>query len=228
MVPLTGLEPVRYRYRGILSPLCLPIPPQRHIINNIIVRSICQGIFAISEHFLFFFRLLRIIIFTKPWYCCILFVATIKGDVEMWTSKKSIMLSLILTYVFMVLLVAVTIAMPWLVTWYVETKGRSASLPTTIMLTCYPCVPFAAVTLLSLRRVLKNLSDGQIFIPQNVIMFKRISWCCVAASLITLVAGRYYLPFYIVSASAAFFALITRVFKNIIEVRTSVENEAQQ
>ncbi len=30
MVPLTGVEPVRYRYRGILSPLCLPIPPQRH------------------------------------------------------------------------------------------------------------------------------------------------------------------------------------------------------
>ena len=27
MVPLTGLEPVRYCYRGILSPLCLPIPP---------------------------------------------------------------------------------------------------------------------------------------------------------------------------------------------------------
>ena len=29
LVPLTGLEPVRYRYRGILSPLCLPISPQR-------------------------------------------------------------------------------------------------------------------------------------------------------------------------------------------------------
>ena len=29
MVPVTGLEPVRYRYRGILSPLCLPIPPHR-------------------------------------------------------------------------------------------------------------------------------------------------------------------------------------------------------
>ena len=29
LVPLTGLEPVQYRYRGILSPLCLPIPPQR-------------------------------------------------------------------------------------------------------------------------------------------------------------------------------------------------------
>ena len=31
MVPLTGLEPVQYRYRGILSPLCLPIPPQRQV-----------------------------------------------------------------------------------------------------------------------------------------------------------------------------------------------------
>ena len=30
LVPLTGVEPVRYFYRGILSPLCLPIPPQRH------------------------------------------------------------------------------------------------------------------------------------------------------------------------------------------------------
>ena len=29
MVPLTGLEPVRSFERGILSPLRLPIPPQR-------------------------------------------------------------------------------------------------------------------------------------------------------------------------------------------------------
>ena len=31
VVPVTGLEPVQYRYRGILSPLCLPIPPHRQI-----------------------------------------------------------------------------------------------------------------------------------------------------------------------------------------------------
>ena len=29
LVPLTGLEPVRFLHRGILSPLRLPIPPQR-------------------------------------------------------------------------------------------------------------------------------------------------------------------------------------------------------
>ena len=31
MVPLAGLEPAHSRLRGILSPLCLPIPPQRHV-----------------------------------------------------------------------------------------------------------------------------------------------------------------------------------------------------
>lgn len=34
-MPLTGFEPVRYRYRGILSPLCLPIPPQRRMDSKI-------------------------------------------------------------------------------------------------------------------------------------------------------------------------------------------------
>lgn len=31
LVPLTGVEPVRYHYLGILSPVCLPISPQRLI-----------------------------------------------------------------------------------------------------------------------------------------------------------------------------------------------------
>ena len=30
LVRVAGLEPARYRYRGILSPLCLPIPPHPH------------------------------------------------------------------------------------------------------------------------------------------------------------------------------------------------------
>ncbi len=34
MVPVTGLEPVQYRYREILSLLCLPIPPHRQLFGN--------------------------------------------------------------------------------------------------------------------------------------------------------------------------------------------------
>ena len=34
LVPKTGLEPVRYCYQWILSPLCLPIPPPGHIYTG--------------------------------------------------------------------------------------------------------------------------------------------------------------------------------------------------
>ena len=39
VVPLTGLEPVWYLYRGILSPLRLPIPPQRRMKFGASARS---------------------------------------------------------------------------------------------------------------------------------------------------------------------------------------------
>ncbi len=34
MVPEAGLEPARSELRGILSPLCLPIPPLRQAISK--------------------------------------------------------------------------------------------------------------------------------------------------------------------------------------------------
>ena len=30
-MPVIGVEPIRYRYRGILSPVRLPIPPHRQV-----------------------------------------------------------------------------------------------------------------------------------------------------------------------------------------------------
>ena len=49
LVPLTGLEPVWYCYRGILSPLCLPIPPQRHICATFLYTTFSykKSLFAI-------------------------------------------------------------------------------------------------------------------------------------------------------------------------------------
>ncbi len=40
MVPEAGLEPARYFYRGILSPLCLPIPPLGQFLSNKIINII--------------------------------------------------------------------------------------------------------------------------------------------------------------------------------------------
>lgn len=37
LVPTTGIEPVRYFYRGILSPLRLPVPPCRQTVKIMIL-----------------------------------------------------------------------------------------------------------------------------------------------------------------------------------------------
>ena len=40
LVPATGIEPVRILLRGILSPLCLPIPPCRRIYNTLYMQFV--------------------------------------------------------------------------------------------------------------------------------------------------------------------------------------------
>lgn len=135
----------------------------------------------------------------------------------MWNHKKSVRLSIVLTDIFLVLLAVGAITLPVLVTWYVEYRHRSATLPTTIMLTCYPCAPFAAVILVTLRRVLKCVQQGAVFTVKNTERLKRISWCCFAVTAIMLFSGRFYLPFYVCAICAAFIGLILRIVRDIVQ-----------
>lgn len=133
----------------------------------------------------------------------------------MLTAKKSLKLSLILTDIFLIVLIAFVIALPFGVSWYVEVMHRSQTLPATIMVTCYPCAPFVAVSLLSIRKILKNLTADIIFDENNVRSLKRITLCCIIIAVITVIAGRYYLPFYIVSGTFMFLALLTYAANSI-------------
>ena len=117
-----------------------------------------------------------------------------------------------LTNIFILLLIVCAVALPWAVTWYVETMGRSQKLPAIIMVTCYPCVPFAGGILLYIRRIIRNISTDMLFHLDNVIYFKRISLFCLVISLITLIGGRFYLPFFIVGIAFGFFAFAAYVF----------------
>lgn len=129
--------------------------------------------------------------------------------------NKALKISMWCTNIALLLLIIFTVGLPWMVTWYVETMGRSPKLPAIIMVTCYPCVPFVAALLLNLRKLLQNISKDLLFHSNNVIYFKRITIFSIAISVITLIAGRFYLPFYIVGVSFAFFALMVFVFKTI-------------
>ncbi len=129
--------------------------------------------------------------------------------------EKALKLSLLITNIFIILLGVCTLALPWGVTWYVETMGKSPKLPAVIMVTCYPCVPFAAAILMYLKRMLKNISRDMLFHTDTVSCFTRISTFCLCISVITLIAGKFYLPFFIVGTAFLFFALLVFVFKTV-------------
>ena len=132
-------------------------------------------------------------------------------------NNKSLKAAIILTYIFMVILVLLVITLPMLVTWYVEIRGKSASLPTTMMVTCYPCAPFTGISLLCLRRLLKNALIDELFSLSSIRCLKYIAVSCAVITVITLIAGRYYLPFYIVGATFAFLGLLAFSFMAVLQ-----------
>lgn len=134
----------------------------------------------------------------------------------MWNTKKSVRFSLILTYIFLCLLVVGIIGLPFFVEWYVRIRERSPYLPATIMITCYPCVPFAATILWSLRKVLLNIEKEHTVCLANCLLLRRISWWCFAIMAMMLFSGHRYLPFYVCAICAAFIGLILRVVEDIM------------
>ena len=128
-----------------------------------------------------------------------------------------IKLAITVTTVFLAVLIAFSVMLPWLVTWYVQIAQRHETLVTTIMVTCYPCAPFAAIILLTLRKLLKNLNIKNYNKVENSKLLKYMSISCVIIALITLIAGRYYLPFYIVAATFMFLSLIIYAFKSVAD-----------
>lgn len=128
-----------------------------------------------------------------------------------------IKLATIVTTVFLAVLIGFTILLPWLVTWYVQIAQRHEGLVTTVMVTCYPCAPFTAVVLLTLRKLLKNIDAKNFNKVENSKLLKYMSISCLIIATITLIAGRYYLPFYIVAATFMFLSLIIYAFKSIAD-----------
>ena len=128
-----------------------------------------------------------------------------------------IKLAITITTVFLAVLIAFAVMLPWLVTWYVQIAQRHESLATTMMVTCYPCAPFTAVVLLTLRTLLKNIDAKNFNKTENSKLLKYMSISCLIIAVITLIAGRYYLPFYIIAATFMFLSLIIYAFKSVTD-----------
>ncbi len=150
----------------------------------------------------------------------------------MWNSKKSVTLSIVVCWVVVVILTVCVFFGPWIVeSWFAKYRGWDAGSTGMLQVSClfkmafYPCAVFAYVTLYSLIRLLFNIQKEEIFIHKNVTYLRRISWCCFAVALITLVSGVFYLPYMMVAVAAAFVGLMLRVVKNVLQSAVEIREE---
>ena len=144
---------------------------------------------------------------------------------SMWNAKRSVLLSLIVTYIFAAALLVMIGAAPWLFSSYVRIAHRPSSVSNTLTITFYCCVPAAIAALYALLRLLYNIRSNKVFVPQNIFCLRLLSWCCFTVSFICLVACFFYFPFAIIFAAALFFALILRVIKNVFVCAAQLKEE---
>ncbi len=150
----------------------------------------------------------------------------------MWNRKRSVWLSIAVCFLCTGVLTVGLFLGPWAVKmWFTVFRGWSAdgeALQKMLALfkwCFYPCAVFAYITLYSLLRLLFNIKNDTIFSRSNVVYLRRISWCCLAVSLITFIGGVQYLPFLFVAFAAAFVGLMLRVVKNVMQNAAEIKAE---
>lgn len=143
---------------------------------------------------------------------------------------KHLRISILLIDICFFLLIVFVFALPFFITLYAEVMGRGPNLATTVMVTCYPCVPFGWAILLSLRRFLKKTMAGSLFSEYNLIQLKRVCICCVVIAGITIIAGNFYMPFFIAGGTFMFASLITFSIRAVIksEIPENTEEELKE
>ena len=137
----------------------------------------------------------------------------------MWNFKRSITLSIAVSFIIGALLALCTFALPSFIIWYFDT-AHSIEPPQilykTVLICFYICLPSAFIALISLLKLLFSIKVGEIFTNANILRLRILSWCCFAVSLITLICGWFYYPLLLIAATAGFIGLILRVVKNVI------------
>ncbi len=146
----------------------------------------------------------------------------------MWNSKRSLILSLFFTYLFLGVLLACLFFAPVILRWFVQQYNRTQTTYYALVTVFYTAVVPAGAALLCLLQLLRNIMKDQPFAGKNITYIRVISWCCFVVSVIFFVSAFFDLPVFVfIAVITAFAGLILRVVKNVFAsaVEIKAENE---
>lgn len=143
----------------------------------------------------------------------------------MWTSKRSLKLSIFMLYAAALALIFMIIAAPSLLSWYVHAAGRTKIHFYILCSVFYCCCPLFFGILFFLNKLLRNIRAEKVFINQNTDYLRYLSWLCFGLVPLTLVGGVFFPVLFLISIIVAFIGLLVRVVKNIMAAACELKDE---
>jgi len=146
----------------------------------------------------------------------------------MWNESKSLMLSKVSVWLFMLLLVVCTILAPRLVARLIFLSENAQDAGNTFFLiTIYAGAIPAGALLVIFNVFLRRIEKGIVFVKENITSLRQISWCCFIGAIICTLSALYYLPWLAIGIAAAFMGLIVRVVKNVFSKAVSLQDDVK-
>ena len=92
-------------------------------------------------------------------------------------------------------------------------------------ITLYICEALAFGALWSLHKLLSNINNDQVFIPENTSCLRRISWICMIMGVVLFIFSLWQTIFLFAAILVIMFGLIMRVLKNVFEKAVEIKSE---
>ena len=150
----------------------------------------------------------------------------------LWNSKRSIILTKFCILVLMLASVIMMFCGKYLISRFlILTGGAKIDISNEfsfyiITFISYILGILALLTLFCMLRFIVNLENDLVFVPQNIKWLRFISYGCLSAGLLLIIATVvYHKLFLVLSLAALFMMLIVRVIKNAFEQAIEMKEE---
>ena len=141
----------------------------------------------------------------------------------MYTSMTSAKLTRVLTVGFCVLLLALMVLFPRLLSFYFA--YLDTALRHKVMFAFYLCCPAAWAALVSILLLMTNIIHDRVFTQKTVRFMRLLSWCCAWVAAVCLGFGFFWAPLLVFVLGAAFMTLILRVLKSVMARALALKEE---
>jgi len=150
----------------------------------------------------------------------------------LWNSKRSIILTKFCILALMLVSVIMMFYGKYLISRFlILTGGAKIDISNEfsfyiITFISYMLGIIALLTLFCMLRFIVNLENDLVFVPQNIKWLRFISYGCLSAGLLLIIATVvYHKLFLVLSLAALFMMLIVRVIKNAFEQAVEMKEE---